>query len=110
MTYNLLVLLRNFLYYFGYRFNVSLLFQTGCFSFCNEKFSMTNKLSFISNSVKGIQASNKRINHLKYQDLHDLKWFDFLTKNCQDEFKGSLSLSHAKSNSCGVALEQKHMN
>ena len=73
-----------------------------------------NKLCFISNNVKGIQANHKRIKLFEYLRKHVIpNGFVFLqethsTKNdekqWEDEFKGQLFFSHGKSNSSGVAI------
>ena len=70
--------------------------------------------NFITNNVKGLQSSKKRLKLFEYfrdklssngilflQETHstinnELKW--------RDEFKGSLHFSHGKSNSCGVLI------
>ena len=74
---------------------------------------MNGNYNFISNNVKGIKASEKRLKLFEYlknnindngfiflQETHslsndELKW--------KDEFGGPFSL-HGKSNSCGVAI------
>ena len=73
-----------------------------------------NKLCFISNNVKGIQASDKRIKLFEYlrkcvipngfvflQETHSTENDE---KQWKDEFKGQLFFSHGRSNSCGVAI------
>ena len=75
---------------------------------------MSGNYNFISNTAKGIKASEKRLNlfeNLKnnindngfifLQETHllsnnELKW--------KDEFGGPLFLSHGKSNCCGVTI------
>ena len=75
---------------------------------------MNGNYNFISNNVKGIKASEKRLKVFEYlknnindngfiflQETHslskdELKW--------KDEFGGYLFFSHGKSNSCGVAI------
>ena len=75
---------------------------------------MNGNYNFISNNVKGIKASEKRLKLFEYlknnindngfiflQETHllsndELKW--------KDEFGGPLFFSHGKSNSCGVAI------
>ena len=75
---------------------------------------MNGNYNFISNNVKGIKASEKRLKVFEYlknnindngfiflQETHllsndELKW--------KDEFGGPLFFSHGKSNSCGVAI------
>ena len=75
---------------------------------------MNGNYNFISNNVKGIKASEKRLKLFEYlknnindngfiflQETHslskdELKW--------KDEFGGYLFFSHGKSNSCGVAI------
>ena len=70
--------------------------------------------NFITNSVKGLQLSKKRLKLFEYfrdklssngilflQETHstinnELKW--------KDEFKGALFFAHGKSNSCGVLI------
>ena len=74
---------------------------------------MNGNYNFISNNVKGIKASEKRLKLFEYlknningngfiflQETHslsndELKW--------KDEFGGPL-FSHGKSNSCGVSI------
>ena len=74
---------------------------------------MNGNYNFISNNIKGIKASEKRLKLFEYlknningngfiflQETHslsndELKW--------KDEFGGPL-FSHGKSNSCGVAI------
>ena len=73
-----------------------------------------NKLRFISNNVKGIQANDKRIKLFEYLRKYVIpNGFVFLQethstendeKQWEDEFKGQLFFSHGKSNSCGVAI------
>ena len=73
-----------------------------------------NKLCFISNKVKGIQANDKRIKLFEYLRKYVIpNGFVFLQethstendeKQWEDEFKGQLFFSHGKSNSCGVAI------
>ena len=71
----------------------------------------TTDINVISNNVKGIQNSLKRLSSflkenmfyngvLFFQETHsssedEIQW--------KDEFKGALSFSHGKTNSCGVA-------
>ena len=75
---------------------------------------MNSEITFISNNVKGIQNSVKRIKLFEYlksyvtgngfiflQETHscindEIKW--------RDEFNGELFFSHGKTNSCGVAI------
>ena len=75
---------------------------------------MPNIINFISNNVKGLQATNKRLKFIKYlkdkivsngflflQETHstvndEIKW--------KDDFKGEVFHSHGKSNSCGVLI------
>ena len=75
---------------------------------------MNSEITFISNNVKGIQNSVKRIKLFEYlksyvtgngfiflQETHscindEIKW--------RDEFNGELFFSHGKANSCGVAI------
>ena len=76
---------------------------------------MNGNYNFISNNVKGIEASEKRLKLFEYlknnindngiiflQETHslsndELKW--------KEEFRGPLFFSHGKSNSCGVAID-----
>ena len=74
----------------------------------------SDNLSFISNNVKGIQQSSKRIKvfeHLKNNSLPN--GFVFLEethssvedeKQWSDNFKGKMFYSHGKTNSCDVAI------
>ena len=75
---------------------------------------MNSEITFISNNVKGIQNSVKRIKSFEYlksyvtgngfiflQEMHscindEIMW--------TDEFNGELFFSHGKTNSCGVAI------
>ena len=72
------------------------------------------KLNFISNNVKGLQNSTKRIKIFEYlknkvtsdcfiflQETHSNKDSE---KRWSDEFKGQFFFSHRKTNSCGVAI------
>ena len=72
------------------------------------------KLQFISNNVKGLQNSLKRIKIFEYlkNNLHS-NGFLFLQethsslaeeKKWADELKGTIIFSHGKTNSCGVAI------
>ena len=76
---------------------------------------MNSKITFISNNVKGIQSSVKRVKLFEYlksyitanrfiflQETHtcindEIKWID--------EFIGELFFSHGKTNSCGVHID-----
>ena len=75
----------------------------------------SDNLKFISNNVKGIQKSDKRIKIFEYlknsispsgficlQETHSS--VDYEKRWC-DELNGSLYFSHGKTNSCGVAIE-----
>ena len=73
-----------------------------------------NSVSFITNNVKGMQSSKKRLKLMQYfkdkigsngvlflQETHcdskvEQKW--------KEDFKGSIFFSHGKSNSCGVLI------
>ena len=75
---------------------------------------MAYRINFISNNVKGLQCTNKRLKLIKYfkdkivsngflflQETHstvndEIKW--------KDDFKGEVFYSHSKSNSCGVLI------
>ena len=75
---------------------------------------MNSNYNFISNNVKGIKASEKRLKLFEYlsnninnnsfvllEETHstlkdEQKW--------EDDFKGPLFFSHGKSNSCGVSI------
>ena len=75
---------------------------------------MAYRINFISNNVKGLQCTNKRLKLIKYlkdkivpngflflQETHstvndEIKW--------KDDFKGEVFYSHGKSNSCGVLI------
>ena len=72
------------------------------------------KLQFISNNVKGLQKSLKRIKIFEYlKNNLGSKGFLFLQethssladeKKWADELKGPIFLSRGKTNSCGVAI------
>ena len=75
---------------------------------------MAYRINFISNNVKGLQCTNKRLKLIKYfkdkivsngflflQETHstvndEIKW--------KDDFKGEVFYSHSKSNSFGVLI------
>ena len=75
---------------------------------------MANKINFISNNVKSLQSTNKRLKLIKYfkdkivsngflllQETHstvndEIKW--------KDDFKGEVFYLHGKSNSCCVLI------
>ena len=72
------------------------------------------KLNFISNNVKGLQNSTKRIKIFEYlknkvtsncfiflQETHSNKDSE---KRWSDKFKRQFFFSHGKTNSCGVAI------
>ena len=74
----------------------------------------SDNLNFISNNVKGIQSSKKRIKIFEYlknlikpsgiifmQETHSSEKDE---KTWCDEFQGQLFFSHGKTNSCGVAI------
>ena len=73
-----------------------------------------DKLSFLSNNVKGIKASEKRLKLFEYfRNLSTPAGFVFLQethssvdveKKWNDDFQGQLFFSHGKTNSCGVAI------
>ena len=73
-----------------------------------------NKLSFISNNVKGLKAISKRIKIFEYlKNNVTSNGFIFLQETHSsikdeklwiDEFEGQLFFSHGKTNSCGVAI------
>ena len=75
---------------------------------------MANKINFISNNVKGLQSTNKRLTPIKYfKDKIVSNGFLFLQETystVNDEikwknvFKGEIFYSHGKSNSCGVFI------
>ena len=73
-----------------------------------------NNIAFISNNVKGLKDDEKRIKLFEYlknsvipngliflQETHSCKNNE---KTWAKEFEGQLYFSHAKSNSCGVAI------
>ena len=74
---------------------------------------MNNNYNFISNSVKGMNASVKRLKLYEYlRNNINNNGFIFLQKThslskdeqkWQDDFGSALYFSHGKSNSCGVA-------
>ena len=75
---------------------------------------MANKINFISNNVKGLQCTNKKLKLIKYfkgkivsnsflflQETHstvndEIKW--------KDDFKGEVFYTHGKYNSGGVLI------
>ena len=69
-------------------------------------------ITFISNNVKGIQTSQKRMKLFEYLRSYIVtNGFVFLQethstirdeKKLENEFKGRLFFSHGKTNSCGV--------
>ena len=73
-----------------------------------------NSLSFITNDVKGIQSSKKRLKLMQYfkvkvrsigvlflQETHsDIK----VEQKWKEDFKGPVFFSYRKSNSCGVLI------
>ena len=75
---------------------------------------MNSEITFISNNVKGIQNSAKRIKLFEYlKSSVTGNGFVFLqkTQSCindeikwRDEFNGELFFSHGKTNSCGVDI------
>ena len=75
---------------------------------------MNSEITFISNNVKGIQNSAKRIKLFKYLKSYVTgNGFIFVqeTRSCindeikwRDEFNGELFFSHGKTNSCGVDI------
>ena len=82
----------------------------------NKKEKVNNQLNFnfLTNNVKGLQSSKKRIKMFEYlknkighkgilflQETHSA--FD-TEKQWNDEFKGQLYFSHGKTNSCGVLI------
>ena len=74
----------------------------------------SDNLKFISNNVKGIQKSEKRIKIFEYlKNSITPNGFIFLQethssvddeKRWCDELNGNLYFSHRKTNSCGVAI------
>ena len=75
---------------------------------------MIDNINFLSNNVKGISSTNKRIKLFEYLKKYVApNGFIFLQethssindeKKWQDEFEGKLFFSHGKTNSCGVAI------
>ena len=75
--------------------------------------SNATNYNFISNNVKGIQASKKRLKLFEYlkQNINFNGFILFQEthsslndeKQWKDEFNGPLFFSHGKTNSCGVA-------
>ena len=74
-----------------------------------------NVITFIFNSVKGIQTSQKRVKLFEYLKSYVARenGFIFLQemylsirdgKKWKDEFRGKLFFSHGKTNSCGVLI------
>ena len=73
-----------------------------------------NNLKFVTNNVKGLQSTHKRLKMFEYfRNLLSPNGIIFLQethssindeKNWCDEFKGELIFSHGKTNSCGVAI------
>ena len=70
---------------------------------------MNSEITFISNNVKGIQNSIKRIKLFEYLKSY-WKWVYFSSGNVlfeimwRDEFNGELFFCHGKTNSYGVAI------
>ena len=75
---------------------------------------MNSNYNFISNNVKGIKASEKRLKLFEYlRNNINNNGFVFLREThsslkdeqkWKDDFKGPLFFSHGKSNSCGVSI------
>ena len=73
---------------------------------------MINKINFISNNVKGLQSTNKRLKLIKYFKYKIVSnGFLFLQEThstvndeikCKDDFKGEVFYPHGKFNSCCV--------
>ena len=73
-----------------------------------------NNLKFVTNHVKGLQSTHKRLKMFEYfRNVLSPNGIIFLQethssindeKNWRDEFKGELFFSHGKTNSCGVAI------
>ena len=78
-----------------------------------ETLSNATNYNFISNNVKGIQASKKRLKLFEYlkQNINFNGFILFQKtlsslndeKQWKDQFNCPLFFSHGKSNSCGVA-------
>ena len=79
-----------------------------------EQLSNTSDFNFLSNNVKGLQSSKKRLKLFQYfknkispkgilflQETHSSKVTE---KIWTDEFNGDLFFSHGKTNSCGVLV------
>ena len=65
---------------------------------------MNGNCNFISNNVKGIKASEKRLKLFEYLRNINNNDFIFLQKTHSLSEEGPLFFLHGKSNSCGVAL------
>ena len=73
---------------------------------------MANKINFISNNVKGLQSTNKRLKFIKYfKDKISSNGFLFLQEThstvndeikWKDDFKGEVFYSHGKCDSHAV--------
>ena len=73
-----------------------------------------NVITFISNNVKGIQTSQKRMKLFEYLKSYvTTNGFVFLQethlsirdgKKWEDEFRGKLFFSNGKTNSCGISI------
>ena len=73
-----------------------------------------NNLKFVTNNVKGLQSTHKRLKMFEYfRNVLSPNGIIFLQethssindeKNWCDEFKGELFFSHEKNNSCGIAI------
>ena len=73
-----------------------------------------NNLKFVTNNVKGLQSTHKRLKMFEYfRNVLSPNGIIFLQethssindeKNWCDEFKGELFFSHEKTNSCGIAI------
>ena len=79
-----------------------------------EQLSNTSDFNFLSNNVKGLQSSKKRLKLFQYfknkvspKDiffLQDTHFSKVTEKIWSDEFNGDLIFSHGKTNSCGVLV------
>ena len=74
-----------------------------------EQLSNTSDFNFLSNNVKGLQSSKKRLNLFQYFKnkispkgilfLHETHSSKVTEKRWNDEFNGNLFFSHVKTNS-----------
>ena len=79
-----------------------------------EQLSNTSGFNFLSNNVKGLQSSKKRLKIFQYFKnkispksilfLQETHYSKVTEKIWSDEFNGDLLFSHGKTNSCSVLV------